>query len=805
MHIQVLPLILYACLTPLVAAIAATNVVNFKQVTDHIFQITTATTSSTISFLQPDVIRLQTTLKQTPAVETLSIVSNHPAFDTTPANEYDLQETQTQYLLIGPVFTVTITKKPFLVGVYTSNSKQSVFQELWPIDFDVVAGTTTQYTSQQKNGQTYGGGIQTNGYINQRNKTINVQYSNTSTSPAPLYFTTSNYGILRNTFSTGIYSFGNTLAAEHNETQYDAYILLDTTVSGTLLPLLNTYTKLTGRSHMPPISSFGVGDISCYSDPFNLTSSAAQYLRLDLPLQYIVAGDGCGSALSPSTTQNYLVVASTSLAETNLSVSIGLTQTFNESTSQNKTNIRLLDGQSASSSSAQTVLESCDAIEGAIESNIQQRAFIIGVQNGWAGIQRSATVRVSDQSTSWESIRTQIPAIQTAGISGFSLVSTELDIFSANSPDQFIRDLQWKVFTPIFYIRGIGKPWAYGEPYTSHARQYLKLRQSFIPYLYTLAYQAYTTGVPMVRPMSLEFPELQPLSLQTPTIQYQFMLGRALLVAPVYTNVTLRENIFLPNGTWFDFWSGAVYKGAKTLPAYHAALSQIPLFVRTPAILPQLSLPPVNPKAPSSYPSLLTDPLQLSIYIIRGQTHSYTLYSDDGKTQAYLATAPGRTDGVYSTQVVTVDYATAAHIYITINPLIFNDEVAYPSAPTSRKYTLILYTPDTVINSNVKYIKTNNGGVQFTLDNISSDQEAMVIVYLREKNDGTQVQGGGVHWVGASVVVVILLGVIILMVFFEKAKDQHDEMKKGKEVMAPNAAGGDIGAYQKLEEGQEDA
>ncbi|KAJ3002613.1 UNVERIFIED_CONTAM: hypothetical protein HDU68_006129, partial [Siphonaria sp. JEL0065] len=688
--------------------------------------------------------------------------------------------TSTGYSLTGNIYTIVINKAPLKFAIYAGD--QVVLKEEWPVDIDPAAVTTTQYLSQALDIQNYGGGIQTNGYINQRNKTLQIAYTSESSNPSPILYTTSNYAILRNTFSPGTYSLRSTIASQHNETQYDAYILLDTTLSKSLPPLLNTYTRLTGRSFLPPITAFGVGDSSCYQDPVDLISTIQQYANLDLPLQYIIGRDGCSEGPSTlASLSSYITMINNTI--NNNHVGIGVSQLLADalgnslSTIPKSTNIRRLD---TTNGTFQTVLQGCDAVQESIELDPTMRAVVIGIKGGWAGVQRCGVVSTGGQTGSWENIKTQIPAIQTAGLSGFSLVVSDVDGTNpgVSGPDAYIRDLQFKVFTPILSLRGGDhkRPWSFGEPYTSIARKYLKLRQSLLPHLYTLAQESTRTGAPMVRPMSYEFPDLAPVSQKTPTIQYQFMSGRSLLIAPIYTNQTIRDNIFLPNGTWYDFWSGAVYQGPKTLPAYHANLDTIPIFARSPSIIPQLIAPPIlQPKTAqvSPYiPNPLHDPLQLSVFVSKGQLHHYSLYQDDETTQEYKPTTSARTDGAYSTQDFTVDYSMQAHIYITIHPVQYNNkDEPFANAAASRKYTIQLYTTETIIKSNYKYTKSPQGSVVIQVDSIASDQEAMIVIWLADSNNGGQ-QPGGVKVVGSVLVVIILLGAILLCAFFDRAKEK---------------------------------
>lgn len=118
------------------------------------------------------------------------------------------------------------------------------------------------------------------------------------------------------------------------------------------------------------------------------------------------------------------------------------------------------------------------------------------------------------------------------------------------------------------------QPWAFGEPYTSYNRKWLQLKSRLTPYMYSLSFQAHLTGEPPVRAMQLEFPdEAWP---NTDALSYQFMSGPFFLVAPVYENTLVRDNIMLPFGEWIDFTSGKRYNGPLLLNSYNCPLEDLP-------------------------------------------------------------------------------------------------------------------------------------------------------------------------------------------------------------------------------------
>jgi hypothetical protein len=173
-------------------------------------------------------------------------------------------------------------------------------------------------------------------------------------------------------------------------------------------------------------------------------------------------------------------------------------------------------------------------------------------------------------------------------------------------------------------------PWWYDEPYRSINRDYLKLKMRLTPYMYGLVHEAAQTGAPPVRGLMWDNPR-DPHA-QDETYKYQFLLGRDLLVAPVYRSQAAsrgwRRDIHLPAGGWIDYWDGRRVQAAadgRQLDR-QVDLATLPVFVRAGAILPM-------------YPSMLFDGEKLldevTFDLYPQGDSQYTLYEDDGNTRRY--------------------------------------------------------------------------------------------------------------------------------------------------------------------------
>lgn len=263
------------------------------------------------------------------------------------------------------------------------------------------------------------------------------------------------------------------------------------------------------------------------------------------------------------------------------------------------------------------------------------RPFIITL-DGWAGTQRYATVWSGDQTGgNWEYIRFHIPTFIGAGLSGQPNITSDMDgIFGGKNPVVNARGFEWKTFTPMqLNMDGWGAnqkyPQALGEPVTSINRTYLKLKSELLPYTYSIANEA-VTGLPIIRAMFLEAPNDYTFGKGT---QYQYMYGPSFLIAPIYQATEMdkdgndiRNNIYLPKGSWVDYFTGQVYGGDQILNSFDAPLWKLPVFVKRGAIIPMNN--------PNNHVDGIDKAVRTYEVYPFGKT-SFTQYDDDGTTQAY--------------------------------------------------------------------------------------------------------------------------------------------------------------------------
>ena len=290
------------------------------------------------------------------------------------------------------------------------------------------------------------------------------------------------------------------------------------------------------------------------------------------------------------------------------------------------------------------------------------RPFIISL-DGWAGTQRYATIWSGDQTGGeWEYIRFHIPTFIGSGLSGQPNITSDVDgIFGGKNVPVFVREYQWKTYTPMMLnMDGWGAnekyPHALGEPATSINRTYMKMKSELIPYTYSLAREA-VDGKPMIRAMFLE-DEANAFTMGTAT-RYQYMYGPSLLIAPIYQNTAMdaegndiRNNIYLPEGTWYDWFTGEKYEGGRIINNFDTPLWKLPVFVKAGAIIPMAS--------PNNNVKDIDKALRIYEVYPQGNTQ-FTEYDDDGVTELYR-------NGAYTTTLIEQSLDNKGNVTITVNP-----------------------------------------------------------------------------------------------------------------------------------------
>jgi len=258
----------------------------------------------------------------------------------------------------------------------------------------------------------------------------------------------------------------------------------------------------------------------------------------------------------------------------------------------------------------------------------QQRVFLL-CRSGAAGMQRfGSTTWTGDVNNDFATLDAQIPLGLNTGMSGVPYWGSDIGGFFHSVPETgelYARWFQLGAFSPIFRSHGWvwreHVPWAHGPRVEAICRAYAELRYRLLPYTYTLAWQAHAEGLPLMRPVVLNYPD----DPRVWTLGHQYLWGDDLLVAPVTREGATTWPVYLPAGGWHDFWTGARHTGPGGVTV-DAPLERLPLFVRAGAILPMGPVMQHSRERPLD---------ELTLRLHPEGTSRFELYEDDGRTQGY--------------------------------------------------------------------------------------------------------------------------------------------------------------------------
>ena len=221
--------------------------------------------------------------------------------------------------------------------------------------------------------------------------------------------------------------------------------------------------------------------------------------------------------------------------------------------------------------------------------------------------------------------------VRNGGLAGYSCISVDLGGFvnrgghpPLEEQNVIRRVVNMVPIMPISKFQGDGDasaklPWLYTKAQQDLHRYYLKLRYRMLPYRYSAAIEAHLTGRPILAPLTFDYQD----DPKTYDKDFHFLLGRSILTAPVMKE-TEKWNVYLPKGKWTNYWTGAEFKGGKTItvdaPLY--GKNSLPMFVKAGAIIPMMpEMSYIYEKAP--------DPITLDIYPDSAAASTYTMYDCD--------------------------------------------------------------------------------------------------------------------------------------------------------------------------------
>ncbi|HYL11471.1 MAG TPA: glycoside hydrolase family 31 protein [Terriglobales bacterium] len=269
--------------------------------------------------------------------------------------------------------------------------------------------------------------------------------------------------------------------------------------------------------------------------------------------------------------------------------------------------------------------------EGLLRLRPNERPFVL-TRAAYAGAQRYAASWTGDNTSSWNHLRMMTPTLESLGLSGYPLVGADIGGFAGTPPpDLLTRWIEVGTFTPIFRdhtTKGTGdqEPWVHGPEQEAIRRRYIELRYQLLPYIYTSVEETTRTGLPLERPLFLEYPNDERFYEEVDSgFLPEYLFGRDLLIAPKVVEMLDPLQVELPQGIWYDFWTGQKFQGGTDI-RLEPLLDMLPVYVRGGAIVPQQPVVQYTGQKPDG-------PLTLQVY--PGGDCRGSLYLDDGVSFAY--------------------------------------------------------------------------------------------------------------------------------------------------------------------------
>jgi alpha-glucosidase (family GH31 glycosyl hydrolase) len=255
----------------------------------------------------------------------------------------------------------------------------------------------------------------------------------------------------------------------------------------------------------------------------------------------------------------------------------------------------------------------------------KKRTFIFS-RYGGPGSHRYPGNFTGDTYSQWEVLAYEVPFTARGGNVLMPFITHDIGGFQGDtiSFDLYARWLQFGAFSPVLRLHcayenprygNLRLPWLYGRRGTDLARSFFQLRYRLLPYIYTYCRIAHDEALPLVRPLYLEYPALG----EAYAHPDEYLFGREFLVAPIVDSTGERD-VYLPPGTWFDYFSGKTLPGGQTIHVRHP-LETMPLFVRGGSVIP----------LQADMASAGARPLDtLIVEVFPGPSGRFRLYEDDG-------------------------------------------------------------------------------------------------------------------------------------------------------------------------------
>eukprot|EP00731_Ephydatia_muelleri_P027270 Em0019g143a len=349
-----------------------------------------------------------------------------------------------------------------------------------------------------------------------------------------------------------------------------------------------------------------------------------------------------------------------------------------------------------------------------LRSAQKERSFVLS-RAFFAGSQRFGAVWTGDNAAGWDHLQVSIPMILSIGVAGLPFVGADIGGFFKNpDADLLVRWYQVGAFYPFMRAHAHldtrrREPWLFEADKMALIRDAIRTRYELLPLWYTAFYEHYQSGMPVARPLWVEFPRDR----NTYAVEDQFMLGGSLLIRPVLEQYATSVQLYLPgnNAVWYDVKDYTTYAGAKRYTV-DAPLGKIPVFQRGGTIVSR------KMRIRRSSAAMANDPYTLIVALDAQGAAKGQLYVDDGHSLDYLSGAYLLREFKYSGGVLTASTAQTSGNYTTKSWLEKVVVVGLPNTPKTVKITSSTGTQDLLFTytSSQHVLTIRKPGVNIALD-----------------------------------------------------------------------------------------
>ena len=267
----------------------------------------------------------------------------------------------------------------------------------------------------------------------------------------------------------------------------------------------------------------------------------------------------------------------------------------------------------------------CRATFQGLKEQTGKRPFVI-TRACYSGSQKYTTVWTGDNQSLWHHLQMVIPQLCNLGMSGFTFCGTDIGGFGADcTPELLCRWIQAAMFSPLFRNHAAKgtkdqEPWRFSKEVVDINRKYIELRYKFLPYIYDLFYKGEKTGLPVMRPLVLHYPN----DPEVRNMNNEFLAGENILVAPVLEQGATKRMVYLPEGTWYDYWTGEKFEGRQYI-LKDAPIDVCPMYIKAGSVIPTYEVVQYVGEKPYEKVTLLVTPGE----------GTYEHFQDNGEDYAY--------------------------------------------------------------------------------------------------------------------------------------------------------------------------